>query len=145
MPIRDRSKDTILQEKSFLHMGYSAQDSLIHLQWMGHARSDEYRSSLEQALEFVVKNDVRFWIADLRKMTVILKDDETWANEVWFPKLFKTGLEKMAILESEDYFNKTSVQRSFTALKGQISFEVAWFPSYLQAIDWLNQQELINA
>ena len=145
MPLRDRSKDTIILDEPFLRMGHSATDNLIHLRWMGHARSEEYRSSLERAVAFVIENDIRYWIADLRKMTVILKDDETWANEVWFPKLFKTGLEKMAILESEDYFNKTSVQRSFTALKGSISFEVAWFPSYLQAIDWLNEQELINA
>lgn len=144
MPIRDRTKDTIILEEPFLRMGYSATDSLIQLRWLGHARSEEYRSALERAVEFVAKNNVRFWIADLRKMTVILQDDETWANEVWFPQLFKTGLEKMAILESEDYFNKTSVQRSFTALKGQISFEVAWFPSYLQAIDWFNEQELIR-
>lgn len=144
MPVRDRTKDTVILSKPYLQMGYSAPDRLIHLRWMGHARSEEYRSALEHAVEFVAKNDVRFWIADLRKMTVILQDDERWANEVWFPQLFKTGLEKMAILESEDYFNKTSVQRSFTAVKGTISFDVAWFPSYLQAIDWLNAKELVG-
>lgn len=145
MPIRDRTNDIVILKEPFLHMGYSPSDSLIHLQWTGHARTEEYRTSLEMAVDHVIRHDVRYWIADLRKMTHILKEDELWANEVWFPKLFKTGLDKMAILESEDYFNKTSVQRSFTAVKGSISFDVAWFPSYLQAIDWLNEKNLIPA
>ncbi|HMC97688.1 MAG TPA: hypothetical protein VKG92_08550, partial [Flavobacteriales bacterium] len=66
-------------------------------------------------------------------------------NEVWFPELFNTGLEKMAILRSSDYFNQTSVQRSFTAVNGKLTFKVAWFQTTGEAMDWLFRQEAASA
>ncbi|HQX30904.1 MAG: hypothetical protein IPO10_13670 [Flavobacteriales bacterium] len=134
---------TVLDEP-YLSIRRSANNELIHLEWKGHARSDQYRSSLELALDIVVKFDLVYWIADLREMTAILKSDEQWANEVWFPKLFDSRLEKMAILESSDYFNQTSVQRSFTAVHGQLTFKVAWFPKPSEALDWIFQQEAVS-
>ena len=137
--------ELILLDEPFLLMRCSLSDQLIHLEWRGHARSEEYRRGLLTALDFVTKHSIHFWLADLRKMTAILQADEKWANEVWFPQLFHTKLEKMAILQSKDYFNQTSVQRSFTAVNGQLTFKVAWFPEHQEAMDWLFQREAISA
>ena len=145
MSERDGSVDRILLDEPFLLMRYSQQDRLIHLEWKGHARSDEYRRGLDLAQDFVLKNDVRRWLADLRKMTAILQTDEKWTDEVWFPKLFNTGLEKMAILPSSDYFNQTSVQRIITAVNGSSTFQIAWFQTTDEAISWLFQTEAISA
>ncbi|MEO8591553.1 MAG: STAS/SEC14 domain-containing protein [Flavobacteriales bacterium] len=145
MTERDRTHDTILLDEPFLRMSHAAHDQLIHLEWKGHARSEEYRRGLDLGLAFVMTHEVRYWLADLRTMSAILQVDEKWANEVWFPKLFHTGLEKMAILRSSDYFNQTSVQRSFTAMNGKLTFKVAWFPTTGEAMDWLYTQEAVSA
>ncbi len=137
--------DFVLLDEPFLLMRCSPHERLIHLQWRGHARSEEYRRGLALGLEFVIKYGLHYWLADLRSMTAILQADEKWANEVWFPKLFHTGLEKMAILQSKDYFNQTSVQRSFTAVNGKLTFKVAWFPESHEALDWLFQREALSA
>jgi len=142
---RDQSKDVILLDEAFLRMSYSPADRLIQLQWNGHARSEDYRKGLQLAVEMVAKHDLLYWLADLRAMTVILQADEKWSQEVWFPTLFKTGLEKMAIVQSADYFNQTSVQRSFTAVNGKLSFKVAWFPATEEAVDWLFRKEAVSA
>lgn len=96
-------------------------------------------------MELVHEHGVRLWLADLREMTAILRPDEQWANEVWFPKLFETGLEKMAILRSRDYFNDTSVQRSFTAAHGKVTFKVAWYATSAEAMEWLFRREAASA
>ena len=145
MTERDRTNDRILLDEPFLRMSHAPHDQLIHLEWKGHARSEEYRRGLDLGLGFVMTHDVRYWLADLRTMGAILQPDEKWANEVWFPKLFHTGLEKMAILRSSDYFNQTSVQRSFTAMNGKLTFKVAWFPTTGEAMDWLYTQEAVSA
>ena len=145
MSDRDRTHDTILLDEPFMRMTHSRADQLIHLEWRGHARSDNYRRGLDLALNFVMKNDVRRWLADLRNMTAILQADEKWTDEVWFPKLFNTGLEKMAILPSSDYFNQTSVQRIITAASGPSTFQIAWFETSLEAIDWLSRKEALSA
>jgi hypothetical protein len=135
----------ILFNEPFLRISYTPAEQLIHLEWKGHARSSEYRHGLEFALDHVKHHKVTRWLADLRSMTAILRTDEQWANETWFPQLFNTALEKMAIVPSNDYFNQTSVQRSFTAVDGKLTFKVAWFPTPQEAFDWLYQPEALSA
>jgi len=145
MSERDRTHDTILLEETFLLMTHSPSEQLIHLEWRGHSRSDNYRRGLDLALDFVRRNNVHRWLADLRNMTAILQADEKWAQEEWFPKIFGTRLEKMAILPSSDYFNQTSVQRIITAVNGPSTFQIAWFPATHEAITWLAQKEAVSA
>ncbi len=142
---RDRSSDKVLLHEPFLLMTYSPGERLIHLEWNGHATSSQYRSSLELAVNFVAKHDVHLWLADLRGMTAILQADETWANEHWFPKLFATPLEKMAIIHSKDYFNQTSVARSFRKVGGKLTFKVADLTDMKKALDWLHAREAVSA
>jgi hypothetical protein len=142
---RDRSDDEVLLHEPFLLMTFCPKERLIHLEWNGHATSAQYRSSLELAVNFVSKHDVHLWLADLRGMTAILQSDEKWANEHWFPKLFATPLEKMAILHSKDYFNQTSVARSFRKVNSQLTFKVADFNDMHEAMAWLKKREAVSA
>lgn len=135
----------IVLDEDFLRITYLPGERLIHLEWKGHAKSEQYRRGLLAGLACVQENDVRHWLADLRRMTAILQADEQWANTVWFPQLFGTGLEKMAILPSSDYFNQTSVQRSFTAVNGRLTFKVAWFEREDEARVWLARVEAKSA
>lgn len=137
--------ELVLLDEPYLHIRCAMRDRMIHLQWKGHARSEEYRHGLQLAQKFVAEHNIVYWLADLRTMTAILQEDEKWANEVWFPQLFNTKLEKMAILRSHDYFNQTSVQRSFTAVNGKLTFKVAWFPDTQEALDWLFVREAVSA
>ncbi len=127
----------ILFEEPFLTVSYAPKQQLIHLEWRGYAKSEEYRKGLDLAVDFAVENGVRCWLADLREMGPILQKDEKWANEVWFPKLFKGSLEKMAVLRAADYFNQTSVERSFKVVSGSVTFHVAYFPTEEEALVWL--------
>ena len=134
---------TVLYDEPFLRITHDPILRSIRLKWNGHARSDQYRQGLMIALEFIeTHGEVHFWIADLRDMTAILQADEKWANETWFPRLFNTGLQRMAIIASKDYFNQTSVERSFTAVHGQLTFEVAWFRSSGEAMEWIGGKVL---
>ncbi len=142
---RDRSRDQVLLHEPFLLMTYSPGERLIHLEWNGHPTSSQYRSSLELAVNFVAKHDVHFWLADLRGMTAILQADEKWANEEWFPKLFATPLEKMAILHSNDYFNQTSVARSFQKVNSKLTFQVADLTDMHEALEWLRKRDALSA
>ena len=132
---------TVLLDAPYLRMVLRAEQRSIRLTWNGHALSKEYRHGLSVALVVLREHDVRYWLADLRNMTAILHADEQWANEVWFPQLFTTGLRRMAIVESRDFFNQTSVARSFTAVNGKLSFEVAWFGSPEEATAWMERDQ----
>lgn len=110
---------------------------LISLQWTGYAPSTEFRSILELALLNVRRYGVRCWLADLRQMNAILRQDEQWSVADWFPRLAEAGLERMAIVASADYFNQTSVERIVDAASQGMPFPVTYHASVEAAERWL--------
>lgn len=110
---------------------------LITLTWTGFAPSPVFRSILEDALMNVRLRQLKFWLADLRKMNAILRQDEQWSTNDWFPRLAQTGLERMAILTSSDYFNQMSVDRIMDNATPDLPFAVSYFDDPEAARSWL--------
>jgi hypothetical protein len=112
-------------------------DKLISLKWSGYAPSKEFREILEEARANVATHGLKRWLADLRGMNAILRQDEQWTVADWFPRLAKTGLKRMAILMSSDYFNQMSVDRIMQAATPEMPFDVAYFDNEESARAWL--------
>lgn len=110
---------------------------LITLTWTGFAPSTVFRSILEDALMNVRLQHLSFWLADLRKMNAILRQDEQWSANDWFPRLAASGLKRMAILTSSDYFNQTSVDRIMSDATPELTFTVSYFDDPATARAWL--------
>lgn len=130
--------EELLFHGSFLRTTYDRKQNMIVLRWSGYASPADYRVGLDFALDFVIRNRVRYWLADLHHMTAILRPEEKWTNEVWFPKLIKAAvLEKMAIIPSKDFFNQMSVDRIMEYSAGAIKFQVGYFPNERESLEWL--------
>ncbi len=110
---------------------------LITLTWTGFAPSPVFRAILEDALMNVQLRHLKLWLADLRKMNAILRQDEQWSANDWFPRLAQTGLERMAILTSSDYFNQMSVDRIMNDAAPELPFAVSCFDDPEAARVWL--------
>ena len=110
---------------------------MICLRWAGYAPSIVYRSILDDARMNVGLHQLERWLADLRGMNAILRQDEQWTVNDWFPTLAKTGLKRMAILMSSDYFNQMSVDRIMQAATPEMPFAVAYFDDEEGARAWL--------
>lgn len=128
----------VVLDEPFLEIVHKPQDALIALHWKGYSDPDRYRRGLETALAFVVEHKVKLWLADLRLMAAILKAEETWTNEDWFPRLIAAGmLERMAILPSSDYFNLMSVERIMDFSSPKIPFKVGYFRTVEESVFFL--------
>lgn len=123
--------------EAFLVIDLDKESKLISLNWTGFAVSSDYRRGLDLAYKQVLEHGLNFWLADLRDMTAILKDDEKWTNTEWFPKMSATELKKMAIVESSDYFNKQSVDRIMGTASADVPFAVSYFREVQDAKSWL--------
>lgn len=110
---------------------------LIHLQWKKLASSEEFREGLNFALAHVLKNNTELWLANLRNMSVIREMDREWTNQQWFPRIIKSKLRKMAIVNSLDYFNQSAVQKIMTKADPIIRFETQYFEDKNKAKEWL--------
>lgn len=140
----EQTANVILRDDDLISMQVIPADRLITLVWRGYAPSDAYRSILNEALGNVKGLELIRWLADLREMDAILKQDEHWTTEEWFPKLAQTGLKRMAILTSSDYFNQMSVDRIMTSGTAGFPLDVAYFDDPENARSWLLSTKQAN-
>lgn len=126
-----------LRKDEYVTVEAETEQGLITLTWTGFAPSPVFRSILEDALMNVRLHRLSFWLADLRKMNAILRQDEQWSTNDWFPRLGASGLKRMAILTSSDYFNQMSVERIMNNATPELPFAVSYFDDPAAARDWL--------
>lgn len=127
----------LLRKDAFVEIRLHPEKSMIVLRWTGFAPSPDFRSILEMAQLNVRRHRIRRWLADLRQMNAILRQDEQWSIGDWFPRLASAGLERMAIVASADYFNQTSVDRIVGAAALEMPFPVTYHPDPVAAEQWL--------
>ena len=124
-------------DKPFLIITHDDEHKLIHLRWKQLATSEEFRGALNYALSVVMEKKVERWLANLRDMSIIREADRKWTNDEWFPKLVKTKLRKLAIVNSLDYLNQSSVTKIMTHAGNIINFETNYFTDVNAAKEWL--------
>ena len=110
---------------------------MICLRLAGYTFSTVYRSILDDARMNVGLHRSECWLAYLRGVNAILRQDEQWTVNDWFPTLAKTGFERMAILMSSDLYNLMSVDRIMQAATSEMPFAVEHFDDEEVASDWL--------
>ena len=129
--------DIAIYNKDHLSIFYDSETRMVRLKWKGFANSTQLREGLEAGLEIVKKEKALLWLSDLKQMQSISADDEEWIIQSWFPKIVLTGLKKMAMVTSLDYFNNTSVNRIMRSTQPLITFETEYFVDASDATKWL--------
>jgi|SRR6185436_6518384 len=135
--------EKVIFEKPFLKIVADDDKKFIHLRWINFAQSAEFREGLNFALDYVRKNKIKRWLANLRDMSIIKEADRDWTNDEWFPELAKTDLKRMAILVSMDYLNQSAVTRIMNKAEEDkfILFETEYFNDIDRAKEWLMEHE----
>jgi hypothetical protein len=131
--------EKIIFDKSFLTIFADDEIKQIHLRWKKFANSDEFREGLNFAYEYVKNNNIKKWLANLRDMSIIKEADRDWVNNEWFPLMAKTGLERMAIIISHDYFNQSAITRIMNKAEEEqhLRYATEYFNDIDRARAWL--------
>ncbi len=110
---------------------------LLRSTWKDAVSSQGYRGSLLRVHSIVERLALQHWLSDGRKMGPILPDDEAWTMEEFLPKLIGAGLERIAIVSSEDALNRTAVDRMVNASAPVVPYTIAYFQDPSIAQLWL--------
>ena len=138
-------QETIHSDDRYARISLNKETGSITLQWKGYVPSEAYRRILDTGVQLALEHQVKFWLADLRQMGVILRDDERWTTSDFMPRMAKAGLERLAILTSTDLFNQMSVDRIMDTSIPILPFQVAYFDDIVTARVWLQGKEAIEA
>ncbi len=129
--------DIAVYNKDHLAIFYDSDTRMVRLKWKGFATSEQIREGLTAGMEIIRREKALLWLADLKHMQAISPADEEWIVQQWFPKVVLTGLKKMALVTSLDYFNNTSVNRIMRSTEPMVTFETEYFVDASDATKWL--------
>ena len=132
---------TVVRKDEFVTIEVAHPEQMVTLKWTGYAPSKTFRSILDEAQQHVRTLGLKRWLADLRQMDAILRQDEHWSVTDRHPRMVTSGLKRMAILTSVDYFNQMSVDRIITAASPEMPFEITYFDDLNKAKAWLLASE----
>jgi hypothetical protein len=126
----------LVYERPYIRIYVYELHRLIVTEWIGFAFSDELRSALDEALRLARQNGVTRWVANYQQRRVITPDDQDWVSGVWMPQLSSLGLERLAIVVSENVFSRMSVDTILTRAAGHITWDTRYFDTPKAAEVW---------
>ncbi|MFP4092757.1 MAG: STAS/SEC14 domain-containing protein [Cyclobacteriaceae bacterium] len=128
-------------DENYLKISYDADAACVIMQWKSFATSEEFRHGLNEGLKLIQQKKATNWMADMRKMEAIDPEDEQWSNENWFPRALQAGINRMALVPSEDIFNSISVENIMASVAGT-SLITHYFQHPDEAKAWLKEAKL---
>ncbi|WP_026462355.1 STAS/SEC14 domain-containing protein [Adhaeribacter aquaticus] len=142
LPVHPPTRKTIgvacFQNQYFI-IYLNEENKIAKAEWTGFLTGEDLREAFLTCLKFIKQKQLKFWIADNKKMKVIKKQDQEWIVNEFLPLLAKTSLEKMATISSEDIFNQMAMTNILIKATPFLTFEHQYFNDERAAIKWLQQ------
>ena len=127
---------TIVRKDGYVTVQVSPIEQMIMLTRTGYAPSKEYCSILDEAQQAVRTLGLKRWLADLRFMDAIPRQDEHWTLNDRHSRMVTSGPKRRAILTGTDCFNRMSVDRIITAAGPEMPFAIAYVDDVDKAKAW---------
>ena len=107
---------------------------ILKLVWKCDVRSDTYRFVYNNILDVTSKTNVKYYIADIRKLSMVAPSDRVWLQTEVIPKLFESGIRKIAAVVAGDVY----IQRHIAHVNKSIenSHPIKQFGNLDEAIKW---------
>ncbi len=95
----------IIYESSSASLVYDKPGRTIELKWKQGAYSDEYRELFSNLVEFARKNDVIYFISDLRSEGHVPVEDLQWLEVEVLEKVQELGIQRVALITEDTVFS----------------------------------------
>lgn len=120
---------------------YEAENNLYIHVWFENTYNfnDElYKEQFALFVEDMAKYHVKYFIQNSQQFKyLIAPDTQLWMAQNMFPKIAATGVEKAAIINSEDFVSGLSVEQTINERSSDLPIEVVYFTSEEEARQWL--------
>lgn len=129
---------TIFFQKPYCTICFYEDKSLGVGVWEGFLSSEEYREAFLQGLALIKQRKLKRYLLDNRKLKTIRLLDQAWTVAVAGPRLAISSLERVAIIVSEDIFNRMAMDNMFVKGGQFVHFDYAYFKEEREAMRWLS-------
>jgi len=95
-------------------------------------------------MDVVEREGLRYWLTDGRKAGAIPEEDQAWTMREFTPQVMQAGIERIAIVGSEDPGNAEAVDRFVTATPADAPYAVRFFEDPSIAMLWLLERRPVR-
>lgn len=129
--------EQFLEDAPYVNVTADAATLLCQVTWKNYAPSGTYRRTLDMAAKCIEDNELAYFLTDQRRRGAILHEDEAWLLQDWCPRMARTRLKRAAIIQSADFFNRSTIERVVSAVQATAPFPIRFFRNYEEAQHWL--------
>ena len=129
------SADQVYLDEPWLYLCWDASHSVVRSEWKGFANSAEFRAGVMKGLQAVRERQAVAYLSDTRKVKVIVREDQKWANETAAPLLAAAGLKRMAVVVADAGLGKVTVEETLRMINVQ-GLRIRTFNSKPEAMKW---------
>jgi len=126
----------VIYRTSYLLLHHDPVGDTIETEWQGFVNSEQLRTSLLEVLRLARQYRVKGYIANNVLLRAIRPADQDWINEVWFPDFAKLGVQRLAIVMSQDGLNRMGIGNIMQRATAHIPFDTQHFAEAQTARSW---------
>lgn len=119
----------IIYHTSFVQLHHDPTGATLETEWLGFVNSEQLRAALTEALRLARQHRVKGWVANNTLLRTIRPADQDWINEAWFPDFAKLGVQRLAIIESQDALNRMGISTIMQRATAHVPFDTQYFAS----------------
>jgi hypothetical protein len=126
----------IIYQTAFLLLHHDPVGATIETEWQGFVNSEQLRASLLETLRLARHHRIRGYIANNTLLRTIRPADQDWINETWFPDFARLGVQRMAIVVSQDGLNRMGIDNIMQRATAHVPFDTQYFAEANTARRW---------
>lgn len=123
-------------EKPFVEITFDEESKVIIARWIGFLKLDDLKTGCAELTSFIKKNNIKNHLSDHTRLKILSKEVQGYLGGTWFPEVSALGLQKVAVLVSNDVFAQATVDNVNKTTIGKLQMNT--YPSEKQCLDWLN-------
>jgi hypothetical protein len=126
----------VVYRTSYLLLHHDPASNVLETEWQDFVNSDQLRVSLTEVLRLARQHRIRGYVANNTLLRTIRPTDQDWINEHWFPEFAKLGVQRLAIVVSQDAMNRMGIDNIMQRATAHIPFDTQNFASTDEARRW---------
>jgi hypothetical protein len=126
----------VIYRTSYLLLHHEPVGNTLETEWQDFVNSDQLRVSLAEVLRQARHYRIQGYIANNTLLRAIRPADQDWINEQWFPEFAKLGVQRLAIVVSQDGLNRMGVDNIMQRATPHIPFDTQHFDNADEARRW---------
>ncbi len=131
-----------IYKSEYMRINFDHDKALMTFTWDSRSEfldDEQFKKEIEECKKHISEHELRYIIVNNRNFHFpITPELQNWMNESLAPAYEKSGVEKFAIIESEDLISQLGTEQTVEADEDR-KHEIQFFKSEREAYGWFNK------